>query len=82
MLYFRLGSQAPEVIVMRAGEDPYTEMSDVYGFGVVLYELLSGQLPYIGRHPMEVRCVILCRAFVCIMISTNHSIALPHTPRR
>lgn len=26
--------------------NPYTFQSDVYAFGVVLYELVSGQLPY------------------------------------
>lgn len=29
------------------GEDgPYSNMSDVYGYGVVLFELASGSLPY------------------------------------
>ncbi|CAH8559717.1 unnamed protein product, partial [Heterobilharzia americana] len=37
---------APEVIRME-GETPYTNLSDVYAFGVVIYELISGQLPYL-----------------------------------
>ncbi|XP_054271356.1 raf homolog serine/threonine-protein kinase Raf [Macrosteles quadrilineatus] len=36
---------APEVIRM-AEENPYSFQSDVYAFGIVLYELFSGQLPY------------------------------------
>ena len=27
-------------------ENPYTSQSDVYAFGIVLYELFSGCLPY------------------------------------
>lgn len=36
---------APEVIRMQA-PNPYSFQSDVYAFGVVLYELLAFQLPY------------------------------------
>lgn len=36
---------APEVIRMQE-ENPYSYQSDVYAFGVVLFELLAGQLPY------------------------------------
>uniref|UniRef100_A0A671PGG9 non-specific serine/threonine protein kinase n=1 Tax=Sinocyclocheilus anshuiensis TaxID=1608454 RepID=A0A671PGG9_9TELE len=36
---------APEVIRMQ-DTNPYTFQSDVYGYGVVLYELISGTLPY------------------------------------
>lgn len=36
---------APEVIRMK-DENPYSFQSDVYAFGIVLYEVLSGQLPY------------------------------------
>ena len=37
--------QAPEVIRMKE-ENPYTFQSDVYAFGIVLFELMTGQLPY------------------------------------
>ena len=49
--YFQLpGSilwMAPEIIKIKtAREDPYSFQSDVYAFGIVLYELLAGILPY------------------------------------
>ncbi|MBN3282371.1 ARAF kinase, partial [Polyodon spathula] len=36
---------APEVIRMQVS-NPYSFQSDVYGYGVVLYEIMSGTLPY------------------------------------
>ena len=37
--------QAPEVIRMQE-QNPYTFQSDVYAFGIVIYELMTGSLPY------------------------------------
>lgn len=39
---------APEIIVMKPNTNPYTAASDVYAFGVVLYEVFSSTLPYPG----------------------------------
>ena len=36
---------APEIIRMKQ-ENPYSFQSDVYAFGIVLYELFAFQLPY------------------------------------
>ncbi|KAJ1348146.1 Raf serine/threonine-protein kinase [Parelaphostrongylus tenuis] len=36
---------APEVIRMQ-DSNPYTTLSDVYSFGIVMYEVLSSSLPY------------------------------------
>ncbi|KAG5899621.1 hypothetical protein JTB14_037279 [Gonioctena quinquepunctata] len=36
---------APEVIRMQE-DNPYSFQSDVYAFGIVVFEMLSGQLPY------------------------------------
>jgi serine/threonine protein kinase len=43
--FFLIFLQAPEVIRMQ-DKNPYSFQSDVYAFGIVLYELMTGQLPY------------------------------------
>ena len=41
-------TKAPEVIKQKV-DDPYTHKSDVYSFAVVLYELVTGHLPYLQK---------------------------------
>lgn len=37
--------KAPEVITQKV-DDPYTTKSDIYSFAVVLFELVTGHLPF------------------------------------
>lgn len=46
---------APEVIRMQSSS-PYTFQSDVYAFGICLYELICGQLPYVSTHEYVPPC--------------------------
>jgi len=41
----------PKLVKPNEGEEanPYTVQSDVYAYGVVLFELFSGELPYCNQ---------------------------------
>lgn len=46
---------APEVIE----HNPYREKADVFSFGILLWELLTGKIPYSDMTPLQV-CVCVC----------------------
>lgn len=50
---------APEIIRMMV-ESPYTFASDMYAFGVVLYELGTGSLPYQDKHQDQILWQVGC----------------------
>lgn len=46
---------APEVLE----NAPYTDLADVYSFGIVLHEMLTGQDPFKGMHPIQVTPIVV-----------------------
>lgn len=70
---------APEVIRMDE-ENPYSFQSDVYAFGIVLYELFSGQLPY-ASNDKDVIFYLVGRGFLRPDLS-NISSETPKALRR
>jgi serine/threonine protein kinase len=56
---------APEVIRMQDA-NPHSTLSDVYSFGIVLYELCSGQLPYQHINNRDQVMHTLCSTYVLL----------------
>ena len=46
---------APEIL----RNDPHSEQSELWSFGVLLYEMLTGSLPFTGKSPFELASAIL-----------------------
>lgn len=59
--------------------NPYSFQSDVYAFGIVLYELVSGQLPYahINNRDQVSAMNFLCSLFFFPPLCYNRIFFLP-----
>ncbi|XP_006821654.2 serine/threonine-protein kinase B-raf-like [Saccoglossus kowalevskii] len=67
---------APEVIRMQ-DRNPYTPQSDVYAFGICLYELATGQLPYSNINNKDQIIFMVGRGY----LSVNPEDARSDTPK-
>ena len=47
---------APEVLL----REQYGYPADVYSYGIIMYEMLTRQVPFTGISPMKVRYPLLC----------------------
>ncbi len=58
---------APEVITQKV-PDPYTHKSDVYSFAVVLYELVTGHLPYLQKEQNMVKSSLIYVNKIAVLV--------------
>ena len=61
-IFFFVGSlfwMAPEIMkTHQNGRNPYTQASDMYAYGVVLFEIFAGELPYQNKNYLDPAMVI------------------------
>ncbi len=64
---------APEVIEHK----PYGEKADVFSFGILLWELLTGRVPYEDMTPLQAHSILLTSCpqllFMCVARSNGAS---------
>ena len=49
-----LNWRAPEIL----REEEHQKASDVYSFGLILHEMMTGEIPYDGRSPAQITGVV------------------------
>ena len=61
---------APELFEKR----PYTESVDVFAIGTLIYELYSGEVPYHGLDPADIKVKLLKDSNLPIKMSVKKSV--------